>query len=270
MWNHEIDGDVDLRAIVGALVLGADHPLTPAEIHKIVEDVELMRRAQASDAPDVSDAELAAVQAQADIAAGRTVSVVPKAEAEAAREAALAAISEGEKKASQVQPSKICPPSEIRKAASELRERLAKADIGFELAEVGGGYRFMSGANCGPWLRQMMGKGRATTLSRPAIETLAIIAWRQPVSRSEIESVRGVNAGHVVKALMEMQLVRIVGRSDLPGRPFLFGTTATFLEHFGLKSLDDLDNVEGAKELSRDSGDGRKPPEQTSFSMVVK
>ena len=117
----------------------------------------------------------------------------------------------------------------------------------------------------------MMGKGRATTLSRPAIETLAIIAWRQPVSRSEIESVRGVNAGHVVKALMEMQLVRIVGRSDLPGRPFLFGTTAAFLEHFGLKSLDDLDNVEGASGLSRDrDASGARKPEQASFSMTVK
>ena len=250
MWNHESDSDVALRAIVGALVLGADHPLTPAELHKIVEDVELARRAQSADAPDVSDAELAAVQAEADIAAGRAVSVVPKAEADAARDAALAARAAGEKKASAAPPSKICPPSEIRKAVSELRERLAKADIGFELAEV-------------------MGKGRATTLSRPAVETLAIIAWRQPVSRSEIESVRGVNAGHVVKALMEMQLVRIVGRSDLPGRPFLFGTTPAFLEHFGLKSLDDLDAVEGASELSRDRGDAKKP-EQAQFSMTVK
>ena len=269
MWNHESDSDVALRAIVGALVLGADHPLTPAELHKIVEDVELARRAQSADAPDVSDAELAAVQAEADIAAGRAVSVVPKAEADAARDAALAARAAGEKKASAAPPSKICPPSEIRKAVSELRERLAKADIGFELAEVNGGYRFMSGAQCGPWLRQMMGKGRATTLSRPAVETLAIIAWRQPVSRSEIESVRGVNAGHVVKALMEMQLVRIVGRSDLPGRPFLFGTTPAFLEHFGLKSLDDLDAVEGASELSRDR-EGAKRPEQAQFSMTVK
>lgn len=269
MWNHETDSDVDLRAIVGALVLGADHPLTPAEIHKIVEDVELARRAQSADAPDVTDAELAAVQAEADIAAGRAVSVVPKAEADAARDAALAARAAGEKKASGTPPSKICPPSEIRKAVADIRERLAKADVGFELAEVNGGYRLMSGAKCGPWLRQMMGKGRATTLSRPAVETLAIIAWRQPVSRSEIESVRGVNAGHVVKALMEMQLVRIVGRSDLPGRPFLFGTTPAFLEHFGLKSLDELEEFEGAKELARDRGAGAKP-EQASFSLAVK
>ena len=82
---------------------------------------------------------------------------------------------------------------------------------------------------------------------------------------------RGVNAGHVIKALMEMQLVRIVGRSDLPGRPFLFGTTPAFLEHFGLGSLDDLEKIEGARDLARPKegeADGR--PRQAEFSMQVK
>ena len=157
-------------------------------------------------------------------------------------------------------------------AVAELRERLAKAGVGFELAEVNGGYRLMSAAACGPWLRQMFNKGREAVLSRPAIETLAIIAYRQPVSRSEIESVRGVNAGHVIKALMEMQMVRIVGRSDLPGRPFLFGTTPAFLEHFGLKSLDDLEKIEGAQDLLRPREDeGARPaPKQAEFTMQVK
>ena len=79
MWNSETDRDVELRAIVGALVLGADHPLTPAEIHRIVEDVEAARRAQAADAPDVTDAELVAAQAEEDVAAGRTTGAIPKA-----------------------------------------------------------------------------------------------------------------------------------------------------------------------------------------------
>ena len=91
MWNSETDRDVELRAIVGALVLGADHPLTPAEIHRIVEDVEAARRAQAADAPDVTDAELVAAQAEEDVAAGRTTGAIPKAEAEAAIAAARAA-----------------------------------------------------------------------------------------------------------------------------------------------------------------------------------
>ena len=114
----------------------------------------------------------------------------------------------------------------------------------------------------------MFGKGRAAVLSRAAVETLAIVAWRQPVARSEIESVRGVNAGHVIKALMESGLVRIVGRSDLPGRPFLFGTTPAFLEHFGLKSLDDLEKVEGAAGLSRDKAAEAKKPAQQELVLA--
>lgn len=272
MWNSEADRDVELRAIVGALVLGADHPLTPAEIHKVVEDVEVARRAQASDAPEVTDAELVAAQAEEDVAAGRTTGAIPKAEADAAIAAARAAREAREKAAAAQPAAKICPPAEIRRAVAEVRERLAKAGVGFELAEVNGGYRLMSAEACGPWLRQMLSKGRATVLSRPAIETLAIIAYRQPVSRSEIESVRGVNAGHVIKALMEMQLVRIVGRSDLPGRPFLFGTTPAFLEHFGLKSLDDLEKIEGAQDLARprENAAAANAPRQAEFTMQVK
>ena len=143
-------------------------------------------------------------------------------------------------------PAAVFPPADIRKAIEDIRTQLAAAGLGIELVEINGGYRFQTAALCGPWVRQMLNKGRATVLSRPSIETLAIIAYRQPVTRSEIESVRGVNAGHVIKALMEMQLVRIVGRSDLPGRPFLFGTTPQFLEHFGLKSLSDLETLPGA------------------------
>jgi segregation and condensation protein B len=113
-----------------------------------------------------------------------------------------------------------------------------------DVVEVSGGYRLQTSADCGPWVRRMLNRGKPQRISRPMIETLAIVAYRQPISRSEIESIRGVSVGHVVKALMEMQLVRIVGRSDLPGRPFLFGTTATFLDHFGLKSLNDLNEMQ--------------------------
>ena len=113
-----------------------------------------------------------------------------------------------------------------------------------EVAEVAGGYRLQTDAACGDWVRRMLNRGKPQRISRPMVETLAIVAYRQPISRSEIESIRGVGVGHVIKALMEMQLVRIVGRSDLPGRPFLFGTTTGFLDHFGLKSLNDLNAMQ--------------------------
>lgn len=133
---------------------------------------------------------------------------------------------------------------DIRRAVEELKSDLQKLRPGFLLAEVAGGFRIQTDSTCGPWVRQLLKKGKPNRLSRPALETLAIIAYRQPIAKSEIESVRGVSVGHVVKALMEMHLVRIVGRSDLPGRPFLYGTTTTFLSHFGLKNLNELNDMD--------------------------
>ena len=133
---------------------------------------------------------------------------------------------------------------DVRRAVKELQHDLEALHPGFALAEVAGGFRIQTDSVCGRWVRQLLKKGKPNRLSRPALETLAIIAYRQPIAKSEIESVRGVSVGHVVKALMEMHLVRIVGRSDLPGRPFLYGTTASFLGHFGLKNLNELNDMD--------------------------
>jgi len=130
--------------------------------------------------------------------------------------------------------------TDIAEALEELSADVQKARVGFAVSEASGGMRLESRPACGPWLRQLLDRGRPSRLSQPALETLAIVAYRQPVARSEIEAVRGVNVDHVMRSLLELQLVRIVGRSDLPGRPFLYGTTRVFLDHFGLRSLDDL------------------------------
>lgn len=136
----------------------------------------------------------------------------------------------------------------ILEALGELGKELAAKKTGFRLAEVAGGWRLENDPACGPWLRTMLQKGRGARLSQPALETLAIIAYRQPCVRAEIESVRGVAVDSILKNLLELQLVKVVGRSELPGRPWMFGTTQKFLEHFGLKSLDDLP---GTDELRR-------------------
>lgn len=133
---------------------------------------------------------------------------------------------------------------DIVAALEELAGDLQRFGAGFHLAEVAGGYRLQSDAECGLWLRQLLKSGKPNRLSRPALETLAIIAYRQPITRGEIEGIRGVAVDHVIKALMETQLVRIAGRSELPGRPFMYGTTQTFLEHFGLRNLDELADLE--------------------------
>ncbi len=139
---------------------------------------------------------------------------------------------------------------DVRAAVNALREKLDSENLGFHLAEVAGGFRLQSDSGCAPWVRHMLKSDKPNRLSRPALETLAIIAYRQPASRAEIESVRGVSVGHLVKSLMEMQLVRICGRSEMPGRPFLYGTTTTFLDHFGLKSVEELKKIDPSLVLS--------------------
>jgi segregation and condensation protein B len=134
--------------------------------------------------------------------------------------------------------------ADVREALERLREDLNQRKCGFTLAEVAGGFRFQSSASCGKWLHHLLNTERPNRLSQPALETLAIVAYRQPVSKPEIEGVRGVNVDHIIKSLLEMQLIRIAGRSDLPGRPFLYATTHSFLEHFGLKDIGDLRQME--------------------------
>jgi segregation and condensation protein B len=130
-----------------------------------------------------------------------------------------------------------------------LGKDLASARLGFSIAEVANGYRLVNDASCGPWLRRLLEKGKPSRLSPPALETLAIIAYRQPCTRAEIEAVRGVEVDQMVRNLLELQLIRLVGRSELPGRPWLIGTTQKFLEHFGLNSLDDLPGVEELRRM---------------------
>lgn len=138
--------------------------------------------------------------------------------------------------------------SEVKAALQALQADYDAALGGIHLVESAEGFRFQSDPAGGPWVRHMLNVGKPTRLSRPALETLAIIAYRQPISRAELEGVRGVAVDHVIRMLMEMQLIRIVGRSELPGRPMLYGTTALFLEHFGLK---DVKELPGVTELAR-------------------
>lgn len=133
---------------------------------------------------------------------------------------------------------------ELRDVLEGIEKELARVGLGFDLIETGTGFRFQTQVAAGPWLRQLLKAAPTGRLSRPTLETLAIIAYRQPIAKSEIESIRGVAVDYIVKALMELHLIRIIGRSDLPGRPFLYGTTPSFLEHFGLKSLAELNELD--------------------------
>ncbi len=152
---------------------------------------------------------------------------------------------------------------DIAATIEELRIQVREARIGIHINEVASGFRMENDANCGPWLRALLQKGRANRLSRPALETLAVIAYRQPCTRAEIEAVRGVAVDQILRNLIDLQLIRITGRSELPGRPWQFGTTQKFLEYFGLKDVKDLPGIEELRRMEAEQ-EARKTaaPEQ--------
>lgn len=150
---------------------------------------------------------------------------------------------------------------EIAQAMRELNEEYAEQQRGFCLVESAAGWKVVTAPEAAPWVRQLFPENRPARLSPSALETLAIIAYRQPLTRADIEAVRGVNVDGVMQTLLERGVVRITGRAEVPGRPLLYGTTEFFLEHFGLRTLDELPNCEELRrvELPVGAGDESQP-----------
>ena len=132
-----------------------------------------------------------------------------------------------------------------REIVEGLRSRLDGESRALQVMEVGGGFRLVTRPDVAPWLVKLARSRTRSRLSRPALETLAIIGYRQPVSRPEVDAVRGVNSEAVLDNLLERRMIRIAGRKESPGRPFLYETTREFLVAFGLRDLGDLPKVEG-------------------------
>lgn len=137
-----------------------------------------------------------------------------------------------------------CTSREIDQALKGLEKALEVAGCGFQLVCTGGTYRMQTVPSCGRYVRAMLKLDRPSRLGRASLETLAIVAYRQPITKSEIEEIRGVDVTGNLKTLMDLQLIRLVGRSELPGHPFLYGTTQIFLEHFGLSNLQQLNELD--------------------------
>lgn len=136
------------------------------------------------------------------------------------------------------------PPAQIEEILRSLKEDYAQKVGGMVITEIAGGYQILSNPSYAGYIRSFYKTRTKEKLSRPALETLAIVAYKQPVSRADIELVRGVNSDGVMAHLLSKALVKIVGRKEVAGRPFLYGTTKEFLEYFGLKSLEDLPKLE--------------------------
>jgi len=135
-------------------------------------------------------------------------------------------------------------PAQIRELLEELQKEYEQAGRGFRLLEVAGGFQMVTAPSLSAFLKKFYRQKGTDKLSRPALETLAIIAYKQPVTKFEIESLRRVDSSGVVKNLKDLGIIRISGRKKSPGRPFVYATTRQFLEYFGLKSLDELPKIE--------------------------
>ena len=132
----------------------------------------------------------------------------------------------------------------IREVIQQLREEYDTHDRVFQIEEIANGFQLLSRPEYHEWISKIRKKSGESKLSQQALETLSIIAYKQPIIRAEIEAIRGVQSGQMIRTLIEKCLVKITGRDEVLGRPLLYGTTTKFLDHFGLKSIKDLPKVE--------------------------
>jgi segregation and condensation protein B len=137
----------------------------------------------------------------------------------------------------------------VVEAIDELQRRLEGADVGLQVERIAGGARLATRSEVGAWVRQLIRQRNRTRLSLPALETLAIVAYRQPVTAPEIQAIRGKDPSAALKGLLDKKLLRCLGRKKVVGNPLLYGTTKQFLEHFGLNDLRDLPSLEEFEQL---------------------
>lgn len=150
--------------------------------------------------------------------------------------------------------------SRIKTLLYQIEEEFLLSNRGFHLVEIAGGYQFVTRSDLAPWIKEMERVRATARLSKPGLETLAIIAYRQPVTRSEIEMIRGVDTAGVLKTLLDRKLAKIVGRKEAAGRPILYGTTRTFLKYLGLPNLSALPTLKEFSEISEAVKEGETPP----------
>ena len=150
--------------------------------------------------------------------------------------------------------------AQIRAILEGLGNEYEQSGRGIRLAEIAGGFQIVTFAGYSPFLKKLFKERNAHSLSKPALETLAIIAYKQPLTKLEVELLRNVNVDGVIKSLLEKNLIRVSGRKKVPGRPYVFGTTRQFLEYFGLKSLEELPKMEEFRELAKEDIEPAQAP----------
>lgn len=144
---------------------------------------------------------------------------------------------------------------QIRQAVNELNQEYESTRRSFIIQEVAGGFRMATKPELAPWLKSFYKSRVSERLTRPSLETLAIVAYKQPVTKPEIEAIRGVNIDGVIVTLLERSLIKIAGRKDTPGRPLLYATTDEFLAHFGLGSVSEMPKLPEVQQLTEEKND---------------
>ena len=235
------------------------------------EDAPLTERPHPADASDPTSAGMAAMDPEATVnltgdfdatvnLTGGTVAIPERDDSAVTNEVtrghlkglleALVFASDKPIKAGELAKSATAPTKQVKELLEELKTEYAPR--GIQLDEVAGGWIFRTNAAYAPFVRDLT-KQKPVKLTRAQIETLAILAYRQPITRPEVDEIRGVDCGPVLKLLLERDLVRVLGKKDEPGRPWLYGTTSQFLEFFGLKSLRDLPTLREFTDLNEES-----------------
>lgn len=158
---------------------------------------------------------------------------------------------------------------EVRKCIDELKVEYENNNRGVRIVEIAGGFQMITSPVYATFLKKLYKHHRAEKLSSPALETLAIIAYKQPVTKLEIESIRNVNPDGMMQGLLEKDLVRVAGRKKAPGRPKVYATTRRFLEHFGLKSLEELPRIEEFLAANAAKGSENSPAEEKAGNQAA-
>lgn len=140
----------------------------------------------------------------------------------------------------------------IERFVEQLNSRYEENDFAFRIERTGGGYTFVTQPRYHPWLSIFQHENAYRRLSQSAIETLAIVAYRQPITKPEVDQIRGVDSGYILRQLLEKMLVKVAGRADSPGKPLLYKTTTHFLKHFGINSVDELPKPREIDEILKD------------------
>ncbi len=141
------------------------------------------------------------------------------------------------------------PENDLKQLLSELVLEYRQRDSGLLIIEIANGYQMVTNPFYSQWLKKFTNTNTSNKLSMPSLETLAIIAYKQPIIKAELEQVRGVNSDGVIKTLLDKRLIKIMGRKEVPGKPLLYGTTQEFRQYFGIKDLTELPTL---KELARE------------------